>query len=124
MSAFVKKSFMCPHHATMVAVGSDGCAACIIHYVDAPDAETMSPDDRMAEMRDWCGGILTVEFSLVHKRIEQLVGRSVWTHEMGLNWDELVVEAGHRNAPTMGAIVDLLTATGKPVVVLIREDER
>lgn len=42
----------------------------------------MTPEERRAEYRSW-GGILEIDFSKVHQRIEELVGRPVWTHELG-----------------------------------------
>lgn len=48
--------------------------------------------ERIAEMEKlrW----LEAPFTMTHKRIEELVGRPVWTHEMVMNWKGLVTEAG------------------------------
>lgn len=51
--------------------------------------EDMSRDERADELQHWFDIVLTVEFSKLHKRIEQLVGRPVWTHEIstaGTRW--------------------------------------
>lgn len=76
----------------------------------------MSADEREAEMRV-LGETLEVPFGLVHGRIEQLVGRPVWTHEMGLNWEGLCKEArwASRSA-TVNEIIDLIPAEKRIIV--------
>jgi hypothetical protein len=64
-----------------------------------------------------------VPFSLIHGRIEALVGRPVWTHELGLNWEGLCREARWKSRPaTMDEVLDLLPPE-KRVVVCV-EGER
>ena len=54
----------------------------------------MTRDERVAEFQHWTGTdtVLTVEFSKWHKRIEELVGRPVWTHELGTQGCEWLLE--------------------------------
>ncbi len=75
-------------------VGPEECSGCVRDFTERQDAKTMTGDERAAEMRRW-GSQLTVEFGKVHQRIEELVGRSVYTHEMAGQelWDALVEEA-------------------------------
>lgn len=48
-------------------------------------------------------------FSLFHKALEEALGRPVWTHEIGLNWDGLVAELeGRAPAPTFAEILALI----------------
>lgn len=71
----------CHIHETLCE-DNQACPDCVEAYKSLPDANTMTGDERVAELEAWCG-TLEIEFSLVHRRIEALVGRPVWTHEMG-----------------------------------------
>lgn len=72
------------------------CQPCVDDWPNLPDPERMSGHQRAVEMR-LLGGPLEVPFPMLHKRIEALVGRGVWTHEMGAsNYDTLVREARDR----------------------------
>jgi len=42
----------------------------------------MSQEAKAVELEQWMGP-LEVPFDLLHKRIEELAGRPVWTHELG-----------------------------------------
>lgn len=96
---------VCHLHGTTVEA-SASCPDCLAWYETKPDAASMTPDERAAEMERW-GGVLEIEFSLVHQRIEELVGRSVWTHEMGSrNYPALIEEA--RNRPGSISVDELL----------------
>ena len=99
---------------------SDGaaCASCMTRWPDLPDPKSMTGDERAAEMAA-LSGPLQVPFSLVHGRIEALVGRPVWTHEMGLSWDALVEES--RTQPgdaSPDRVMAALIASDKPVIVI------
>jgi hypothetical protein len=63
-----------------------------------PDPADMTGNERAAEMQQR-GTVATVAFSLIHARIEALVGRDVFTHEMGMAWDALVEEARTHDHP-------------------------
>lgn len=70
------------------------CAPCTRTIQErAAPAEQMTPDEREAEMRLFRGP-LEVPFSVMHGRIEELVGRPVLTHELGMNYEGLCREAG------------------------------
>jgi hypothetical protein len=76
----------------------------------------------MVEMDD-LGGPTEVPFCLIHARIEALVGRPVYTHEMGLNWEGLVREASwNSDRPTIREIIDLIPPEKRVVVRVDGED--
>lgn len=57
------------------------CPDCMEAFENRRDASTMTPEERASEF-EWWGSMLTIPFSDLHKRIEELAGRSVWTHEL------------------------------------------
>jgi hypothetical protein len=53
--------------------------------------------------------LLCLPFSEFHRIIEEALGRPVYTHEFGLNWDGLRKELlGEKPAPTLDEIVQML----------------
>lgn len=89
------KTFTCPTHDVVVAITPDtkGCPDCNAFLDNPPDPAQMTGAERRAELDRW-GRILTVSFDRMHGRIEALVGRPVWTHEMATGgWDALLDEA-------------------------------
>lgn len=61
---------------------------------------------------------LAMDFGLFHKSLEEALGRPVWTHEMGLNYDGLVSEfLGELPAPTFEAILNLIPEDNRILVV-------
>lgn len=60
---------------------------------------------------------LCMPFTVFHQSVEAALGRSVWTHEFGLNREGLQRElAGQKSAPSMDEIIGLIPAD-KLVVV-------
>lgn len=57
------------------------CRACETAFPNRRPVNEMTAQERAQELLAW-GGVVEIPFHLVHKRIEELVGRSVWTHEM------------------------------------------
>lgn len=52
---------------------------------------------------------LAIPFDLFHKALEEALGRPVWTHELGLNFDGIALEfLGEKDAPTMEEIINLI----------------
>lgn len=98
------------------------CAACLEAFPLRPDPTSMTPDEREAEMRT-LDGPLEVPFSLLHGRIEELVGRPVFTHEMALNWEGLCREA-RWEAPgsTLADVIELIPEEKR--IVLIADDKK
>lgn len=61
---------------------------------------------------------LCCPFDVFHKALEMALGRPVWTHEMGLNWDGLVDELnGDKPSPTFEEIANLIPES-KRIIVL------
>jgi hypothetical protein len=85
----------CPEHGSPLPPSCPGC----VQMMQRP-VESMTGDERAAELEHWGYLVLTVEFPTLHKRIEELVGRPVWTHEMGTQlWPNLVAEARSQQHP-------------------------
>lgn len=94
------------------------CPTCVVAWENRTDSELMTPEERVVEMQGM-NDVLQIDFSKFHKRVEELVGRPVWTHEMGSRtWDKLVEEAGHRNDPGIGEVINRLESYGKPVIIV------
>ena len=76
--------------------------------------------------RDICSVQLFTEelccpFQVFHKAIEEALGRPVWTHEFGLNYDGIVAEfLGEKQPPTMQEIIDLIPAEKRIVIEVPR----
>lgn len=60
---------------------------------------------------------LCCPFDVFHQALEKALGRPVWTHEMGLNWDGLVDELnGDKPMPSFEDIVNLVPEHKRLVV--------
>ncbi len=58
-------------------------------------------------------------FDVFHKAIEEALGRPVWTHEFGLNWDGLWLELmGEADRPSNLADILALIPEDKRVLVV------
>lgn len=108
----------CPEHGSPLP---PSCPACVERMQRS--VESMTGDERAAELEHWGEQVLTVEFADLHRRIEQLVGRPVWTHELGtVGWVNLVAEARSQQHPVdleahvIGSL-DQVAGT-RPVVVV------
>lgn len=52
---------------------------------------------------------LCMPFGVFHEALEKAIGRPVWTHELGLNYDGIVGEfLGVNKAPSFEEILDLI----------------
>lgn len=71
------------------------CPVCSEAIKSWPEPDLMTADERVSEMK-LLRGPLEVPFPLLHERIEKLVGRLVWTHELGFAYDNLIEEARNR----------------------------
>jgi hypothetical protein len=101
---------------------TEACPTCTAEWENRRDASEMTPDERLAEYRSW-GGILEIDWPKVHQRIEELVGRPVWTHEMGTSGipylEHEILTGAH---PSMEGVLAKLPAD-KLVFVVNVEDE-
>ena len=92
------------------------CPTCEAKFSSRRATVEMTGKERVAELALLLGP-LEMHFSLVHQRIEELVGRPVWTHEIGLDADSLRKEAHTWNhTKTTADIVGLLK--DKPTIVI------
>jgi len=76
----------------------------------------MTGEERAKEM-ELLFGALEIPVRMVHERIEELVGRPVFTHEMGLNSDGLIQEARNRQHPSLREVVDLIPPEKRIIVI-------
>lgn len=67
---------------------------------------------------------LAMPFSTFHKALEEALGRPVWTHEMGINWEGLADElCGGGCAPDMEDIIGLMPKHQYIIVVADKSKE-
>ncbi len=116
-NASVRKCLMCRRMVKQ----DEFCAHCTAAFERRRDAEKMTGAQRAAEMEK--RRILEIPVPLAHKRIEELVGRSVLTHEISLNWDGLVEEARSRKAPSMTDVIGLIPEDKRIIAVLPGGDD-
>lgn len=65
--------------------------------------------------------LLCMPFSDFHKALEKALGRGVFTHELGMNWDGIYKELlGGNPPPTLDEIMDLIPES-KRVVILAKD---
>jgi hypothetical protein len=110
-----KETRDCHIHGTTLGK-HESCPKCLDDFENRPDAEQMTGNQRADEMKR-LDGPMEIPFSNVHQRIEELVGRPVWTHEIGLNWQGLVDEAANRSHPSMTEIIDLIPADKQVIII-------
>ena len=61
---------------------------------------------------------LCMPFTIFHAAMEKALGRPVYTHEFGLNYDGLVEELlGKKPAPTMQEIMEMIPADKRIIVI-------
>ena len=89
------------------------CPVCSSEFESRRPASEMSAEERVREYRSW--GVCEIEFSKIHRRIEELVGRSVYTHELAFP-DALVAEIERGVSADLPEILNKLPA-GKLVVI-------
>lgn len=114
--------FTCNQHNQLVE-DERGCLACLAEWENLSDPADMAPEDRMDEFDRLCGQ-LTIPVDMVHRRIEALVGRPVFLHEIPLAYEQLRTEClwQERDRPVdVDAAVQLLEDAGKHVIV-VEED--
>lgn len=102
---------------------TDECPVCVAAWEKRRPAEEMTRDDRAAAL-DALPGILEIEFSKIHQRIEELVGRPVFTHEMGTKgMAYLRHEILTGDVPSLEGIMAKFPAD-KPVIPVVSKEER
>ncbi len=77
-----------------------------------------------AEFQMWARK-LSMPFEVFHEAIEKTLGRPVYTHEFGLDWEGLHWElSGERPAPTFEEVIDLIPEDKRVLFVSGRSDKR
>lgn len=62
---------------------------------------------------------LVMPFDRFHEAVEECLGRGVYTHEFGLDYDGIVAEyLGEKSPPTLNEIINLIPAEKRVVVAL------
>lgn len=76
--------WVCRYHN--IAVSRDGdnyCPACLAERATLPAVETMTAEERATEFEFWINRKqLTVPWDMFKDRLEALLGRGIWTHEL------------------------------------------
>lgn len=96
-------------------VTDDWCPTCLANFETRRAASEMSVAERVAELEAW-GEHCEIPFDKIQRRWEELIGRSVSTHEFAK--PRLLIEEVRRQQP---ATFDGMLAEfpeGKPVVVV------
>jgi hypothetical protein len=106
--------YTCDKHPGQTGLTSY-CTDCMTAFETRRDAATMTAEERAAEF-EWWGSILTIPFANLHQRIEELVGRSVWTHELA-NPKALIREIRSGQSASFGDVLDKIPS-GKPIIVI------
>lgn len=100
------ETWICKYHGREVVSGEGShCPQCMIERHDLPNPEFMTAEQRAAEFEFWINRHqLTVEWSVFKIRLEALLGRGIWTHELSTaNCPGLVQEAwGQIPRPQVG----------------------
>ena len=108
-------------HICGTEVGArESCPTCLRNFDSRRSATAMTIDERVVELEAICG-VVEIPFDKIHQRIEELVGRPVWTHEIG--WPELLVEEIRSQKPASFEDVLAKVPTDKRVIVVMREKE-
>lgn len=88
--------WICEYHNIAVkADGDDYCPQCLAERETLPAVETMTAEERAIEFEFWINrNQLTVPWNMFLNRLETLLGRGIWTHELSTsNCPRLVREA-------------------------------
>jgi hypothetical protein len=93
------------------------CPVCVAAFETRRPVAEMTIDERVDELGRWYGA-LEIPMEHVHQRIEELLGRPVWTHEL-VDGEALAAEI--RSGRTIG-MDDIVAkaAASSPVIVVAR----
>ena len=113
------ETFICKTHHIEVPASGHGCEQCYTEWEHRRPANEMTPDERVSELKR-----ITAQLSIPMRetmvRVDELVGRSVYSHELGSAFFDLLCEearnpTGYISDETVIARAEL---SGKPVVVV------
>ena len=106
----------CAWHGYPLSKGNP-CPTCMDEF---PGPVPDSASERADEIERLMGAPLSVEFPVMHDRLERLVGRPVWTHEMAYP-EYLVHEVRTGIRPSVEGIIAKLPPD-KPVIAVTGEE--
>jgi uncharacterized Zn finger protein (UPF0148 family) len=96
---------------------TQACPVCTLEWENRREAVEMSPEERLAEFQSW-GPVLEIDFDKLQQRIEELVGRPVWTHELGTSGvaylEHEILTAQH---PSLDGVLAKIPADKQVIVV-------
>ena len=96
------------------------CPTCVAAFPTRRPVISMTVKERLAELKLWFG-VAEIDFQMIHQRIEELVGRPVWTHELAA--PELLYAELTSGAPaTFEEVVEKFPAE-LPVIILNTEEQ-
>ncbi len=94
-----------------------------IAFADSEGWKEWSPHARAGfQLRQDC---LCMPFEVFHEAVEKVLGRSVFTHEFGLNREGLIAELeGREDAPSFKEIINLIPdSVGRIVTIVVPNEE-
>ena len=94
-------------------------------FENRKDAKTMTVEERAIALEEMVEkSIVTIPFGNIHQRIEELVGRPVWTHEMGTSgMKHLIEEIRSSKTATPDDIIGKIVHKN-PIVVVCDEKRK
>ena len=110
-------TYTCPWHNVTLSK-TTYCEQCQKDFEERRDAKTMTVEERAVALEKMIeNSILSMPFGQIHQRIEELVGRPVWTHELATP-KMLVCEIRSDNKATIGDVLDKMPDDKKCIVVV------
>lgn len=106
------------HFCCTIVGAKASCPTCMAAFPNRRDVATMTVEERAQEFEQWVG-VLEIDFSLMHQRLEELAGRPVWTHELA-HPEDIVAEIRAQEPADIGTVLDRFTEhfSDKPVIVV------
>ena len=96
------------------------CPVCVANFAKRRDATTMTPTERADELVLWKGP-LEIPFTDLHQRIEELVGRPVWTHELAY-FDSIIDEVRSSKTVTFNDVMNKVPEHLKDHTIIVEVD--
>lgn len=113
------KQYTCPKHRTRQ---SDWCPQCVADFEHRRHRDDMTGEERAAEL-DRLVHCVTIPMPDLKTRADELVGRSVFTHEIGFAFSALMDEARTNDHPSADEMFRSLPAGVPGVVVNVGDEE-
>lgn len=88
------------------------CEHCQRDIAGRPKRDDMTTEERIAELKSFCEGngqYLMVPFDVMQMRIEELMGRPVWTHELARPANLIAeLEGTQQWSGPVGSLLDII----------------